>query len=154
MADTHRQAGGGLTPEVLLFAALLVVPALWHCVVDGDLAFRVAAERYLLVSTGCAIVSSLVHGYSESGRVVRERLERLDGEPQRQANLPAAQRAHQPSPLDAGFPSLTPTATSPFELDAPDLLAGDLLGDPLASPLAMPDDTLVDLSPGFSPFGD
>lgn len=152
MPENHHRTGGGLTPEVLLFAALLVLPALWHCVVDGDLAFYVAIERYLLVAVGCAVVSSLVHGYSESGRVVRARLERLEAEPAQ----PAAAEDRgmdRTGGLLAGAALASLPGPSPFDLDAPDLL-GIPSGGPLGAPPGLTDDTLIDLAPGLSPFAD
>jgi len=103
------RSGAGLTPEVMMVAALLVLPALWRSLAQGELPLYVAMERYLMLTAGCALLSWLLHSWSESSRVVADRLERL-GSP-----LEARPVAEQ-------IPSLSPDPLVPFEdADVPTL---------------------------------
>ena len=57
---------GGLTPEVMLFAMLLVLPALWHSIIERDLPLVVVLERYALLSVPSAEADRVVQALSET----------------------------------------------------------------------------------------
>jgi hypothetical protein len=128
----------GLTPEAMLVAALLVMPALWRSVVEGELPLYLALERYLLITAGCAVVSWLVHSWSESARVVRERLDRLD-----RRDRSTGYVVEQHEILDR--PGKDPFALDPLDAD-PLLELG--AGDPgLDTAFDAADPILADLAP-------
>ena len=130
---------GGLSPEVMLFAVLLVLPALWHSVVEGELPLVVVLERYIFIVIGCAIVATLLQRYSESAAAVGERIGRLEGggKPPRATSAPegAPRPAAQPGPTDAAAfdpgPAFDPTLDPTLDMDSlPDLGSLDDI-DPL-----------------------
>lgn len=146
---------GGLSPEVLLFAGLLVLPALWHSVVDGDLALVVVLERYLVIVVGCAIVASLLQRYSESAAAVSQRIGRLEGGAPAKAAPPPARPAAAPDlAAEPGFdPGFTPAFDAGFdpgfgEDPLPDLGSLDDI-DPLD---LLSEESAEDAAPSFSLF--
>jgi len=60
----------GLTPEVLLVAGLLSMPALWTSVILGELPIELMLERYVIMVFGVLMIAEPLAWMNAAGRVV------------------------------------------------------------------------------------